>query len=497
MKLNAECLSANLLIQALGLAPIMTKRKTIAVIGGGSAGFTGARTACQLGANVLFFMGDNADHASLCINAGCMPSKALFEPIDAMYHAKRHGWLKVEPRHPDEYLAQIVSWKDKEIEKFRVYREKEIHALADDKFQIIRSNACFKNDHEIASAGKNYQFDAAIIATGSVTTRPVISGLDPSWDGIWTSDEILHNARLPKSLAVIGTGPVGLEFSLRYARLGCEVTLLSKSKLLRHYPEKFGERISSIYEREKVRVLTGRKVTRVSRKSSGHLELETEGPDKLAPIIADKLLLATGRHPSVKDLCLEETGVTLNKGGELQVGDDMRVKGATHIFAAGDVAGLRMVVHHAHIEAGIAAENSCDDGDRKWAKRSNIQVVFCDPEFAFAGMKPAEAKKAGCKLVSASAESRDIGKLHLAGDDFGFGEFSADARNSKLISAGLLCSDAANLIHLPAYAIDHEHTVHQLEDAEFYHPTKIEIVAEIGDQLSRKLGGHPLARAQE
>jgi pyruvate/2-oxoglutarate dehydrogenase complex dihydrolipoamide dehydrogenase (E3) component len=112
-------------------------------------------------------------------------------------------------------------------------------------------------------------------------------------------------------------------------------------------------------------------------------------------------------------------------------------------------------------------------------------------------MKPAAAEKAGHELVTASAESRDIGKLHLAGDDFGFGEFSADAKSGQLISAGLLCNDASNLIHLPAYAIDHEHTMHQLEDAEYYHPTKIEIVSEIGDALSRMLGGHPFPRAEE
>lgn len=99
--------------------------------------------------------------------------------------------------------------------------------------------------------------------------------------------------------------------------------------------------------------------------------------------------------------------------------------------------------------------------------------------------------------MTASAESRDVGKLLLAGDLFGFGEFSADARSGKLLSAGLLCSDASNLIHLPAYAIDHEHTAHQLEDAEFYHPTKMEIVTEIGDELCRKLGGRPFARAPE
>jgi pyruvate/2-oxoglutarate dehydrogenase complex dihydrolipoamide dehydrogenase (E3) component len=199
----------------------------------------------------------------------------------------------------------------------------------------------------------------------------------------------------------------------------------------------------------------------------------------------------------VDDLGLKAAGVELNKRGRLEIGDDMRVKGKEHIFAAGDVAGLRMVVHHAHIEAGIAAENACSDGNRIWAKRSNIEVIFSDPEFAFAGCTPADAERDGHQLVSAAAESRDIGKLLLAGDNSGFGEFWADTKTGRLMSAGLLCDDAANLIHLPAYAIDHEHTVHQLEDAEFYHPTKIEIVAEIGDALCRKLGGHPFARAEE
>ena len=97
----------------------MTNRKTIAVLGGGSAGLTAARTAHQLGARALFFMGDHADHASLCINAGCMPSKAMFEPIDALHRAKRHGWLEIQPRDPEGYLAQIVAWKDREIAAFR------------------------------------------------------------------------------------------------------------------------------------------------------------------------------------------------------------------------------------------------------------------------------------------------------------------------------------------------------------------------------------------
>jgi mercuric reductase len=476
----------------------MQKSKTIAVIGGGSAGFTAARIASELGAHVLFFMGDHAGHASLCISAGCMPSKAIFEPIDAMQHARQHGWLKVEPRQPNEYLAQIVRWKDGEIENFRAYRDSEIRERAGEKFQIIRANAHFVGPHELESEGKRYRFDAAIIASGSVTNFPKIKGLNSTADGVWTSDEILHNTRLPKSLVVMGAGPIGLEFALRYARLGCEVTLLARRRVLAEFPAKFGERLTSIYEREGVRVLASQKVAQISRRADGFFKIEMESESGAESLVTEKILLAAGRNPAVHTLGLEAAGISVSEEECLEIGDNMRVAGHDHIFGAGDVVGQRMVVHHAHIEAGIAAENAVKESDRKWTKRSNIQVVFSDPEFAFAGMKPNAARKAGHDhLVSASAESRDVGKLHLAGDDFGFGEFSADAKTGLLLSAGLLCNDASNLIHLPAYAIDHEHTVFQLEDAEYYHPTKIEIISDIGDALCRKLGREPFARAEE
>src|SRR5581483_11888834 len=339
----------------------MHRRKTIAVIGGGSAGLTGARVACQQGANVLFFVGDQGDHASLCIDAGCMPSKAFFQPIDEMHHARRRGWLKVEPLHPDRYLGQIVHWKDEQIAGFREYRSEQIRRLPSDSFQIINAKASFLSDHEIVSQGRRYQFDAAIIASGSVTTFPKIPRLDLSWDGIWTSDEILHNTQIPKSLAIIGAGPIGVEFSLRYARLGCDVTLLSRGGLVAEYPPQFGERLAAIYQREGVRVLIHRNVAHISRAASGEFAIETEGGEKLPAIIAEKILLATGRHPALDDLGLESLGLARNEKGGLEIGDDMRVK--EHIFAAGDVADVRMVVHHAHIEAGIAAENACSDGD--------------------------------------------------------------------------------------------------------------------------------------
>lgn len=289
------------------------KQETIAVIGGGSAGLTAARTAHEMGARVLFFMGDNADRASLCINAGCMPSKAMFEPIDTMHHARRHGWLDVDPRRPDDFLAEIVRWKDREIARFRAYRQAEIRSLADDRFEIIRANAWFINPHELESVGKHYRFDAAIIASGSLVRRPKMEGLDPTWDGVWTNEEILSNIRIPESLAVIGAGAVGLEFSLRYARLGSDVTLISHSRVLPRYPAKFGERLALIYEREGVRVLASRKIARIARDCAGFYEVGTEGADGYEPIMSEKVLFATGRRPAVDHLRLDAAGISLSE----------------------------------------------------------------------------------------------------------------------------------------------------------------------------------------
>jgi pyruvate/2-oxoglutarate dehydrogenase complex dihydrolipoamide dehydrogenase (E3) component len=475
----------------------MSKMKTIAVIGGGSAGLSAARAAKAFGARVLFFMGDDADHASLCINAGCMPSKAMFEPIDAMHRAKRHGWLEVKPVRPEEFLSQIIAWKDQQIAGFNAHRQQEIRDLQSNEFTIIRATARFVDSHRVRSQNETYTFDAAIIATGSINHMPPFVSTSIGLDGVWTSNEILHNTRRPKSMIVLGAGAVALEFSLRYARLGCAVTVVSRSPIMPRFPLKYGERLREIYEREGVRMLPGRKIVRFTRVADGFFNVEIEGTQGAETLRAERVLLATGRRPALRNLNLKVLGLETDERGRLRVGDDMRVHDCENIFAAGDVVGQRMVVHHAHIEAGIAGENAVKDGNRKWARRSNVQVVFSDPEFAFAGQSPETAEKAGHKIVTATAESRDIGKLHLAGDDFGFGEFVADADDGRLLGAGLLCDDAANLIHLPAYAIDHQHTIHALIDGEYYHPTKIEIVSEIGDALFRALGGTPFFRATE
>jgi mercuric reductase len=442
-------------------------------------------------------MGEHPDHASLCVEAGCMPSKAIFEPIDAMHHAKRHGWLEVRPRKPDAYLAEIVTWKDRQIAGFRESRNEAIRGHESEDFQVIRAKARFIDAHTVEANGGRYTIDAAIIATGSANTVPDLDDQSVGPDGLWTNNEILSNTVLPKSLTVIGAGPVALEFSQRYARLGCAVTLVSKSRVLARFPKKFGERLGEIYEREGIRILAGHTLAAVKRNGDGHYRLSFETERGAETLTSERVLLATGRHPALEYLNLSALAVTADQKGKLAVGMDMRVVGCDNIFAAGDVAGLRQVVHQAHIEAGIAAENAVTDGNRRWERRSNLQVVFSDPEFAFAGQSIETAEQAGHKVVTASAESRDVGKLLLAGDDLGFGEFVADAETRKLLGAALLCDDASNLIHLPAYAIDQQQTVDELTAAEYYHPTKMEIVSEIGDALCRALGGKPFCRAQE
>ncbi|NKB88624.1 MAG: hypothetical protein GKS06_10425 [Acidobacteria bacterium] len=473
----------------------MTQR-TVAVLGGGSAGFTAARTAAKQGARVLFFMGDNADAASLCVNRGCMPSKAMFQPIDVMHHARKQRWLRVEPVQPDAYLGQIVAWKDREIARFRAYRQRAIHNHASNDFQVIRSDARFVDPHTLESAGERDTFDAAVIATGSGPAFPPVDGLAELREHIWSSDEFLSNTRLPESLTVIGAGAIGLEFALRYARLGCAVTMIARSRPLSTWPAAFGDRIAEIYEHEGIRMMRGTTPQSVYRDGEGMFIVNVEGPTGFEPVAAHQLAVVAGRRPMLDSLDIGNAGIEPTRRG-LEVGEDMRVTGTDHIFAAGDVIGRRMVVHQAHIEAGVAAENAVTEGSREWHQRSRIMVVYSDPEFGYAGMTPDEAEAAGHKLVVGRKESRLVGKLHLAGDDHGFGEIMADADTHQLLGAGLLCDHASDLIHLPAYLIDQEHTVYNGVNAEYYHPTRIEIVAEILDGLCRDLGGKPPKRADE
>ena len=475
----------------------MKADKTIAIIGGGSAGFTAAETAARLGARVLFFVGNRGDHASLCVNAGCMPSKALFQVIDEMHHARSRSWLSIKPEHPKEYLAQLVAWKDHEIARFRECREKDIRHHESSKFTIIRANACFVDAHTLESQRKQYTADAIILATGSTPIYPPIDGLEALRNAVWTSEEILNNTKLPESLAVIGGGAVGLEFSLRYMRLGSNVTVLSRGRLLPGYDARYGERLATIYQHEGVSVLANQTVTRIGRNTQGWFIITTEGAGGSRQIISERVLLAAGRRPMVDDLNLEAIGVVTGEDGCLPISDDMRVAGQEHIFAAGDITGRRMVVHDAHIEADIAAENAVTAGARRWLRQTNLRVIFSDPEFAFAGMSVEEARCAGHKVATAMEESSNVGKLHLVGDNAGFGELIADEQSHRLLGAGLLCVDASELIHLPAYAIAHEQTVRELANAEYYHPTKIEIISNLADTLSRQLGDIPHSRAAE
>lgn len=481
----------------MGSEDDMTGNKTIAVIGGGSAGFTAARKASALGARVVFFMGNRADRSSLCVNYGCMPSKALFGPIDAMHHARRHGWLRVEPVRPEAFLGQIVAWKDREIARFRAYRQKAIRSKESDRFRVIRTDARFVDPHTLEAAGERYRADAIIIATGSETVYPPIDGLDARRGEVWTNEEILANTELPESLTVIGAGPIGLEFALRYARLGTAVTVLVRSRPLSGFPPQFGERLARIYEFEGIRMLCGRRPVSLCRDRDGWFVLETEGPDGVEPIVSRRVLVAAGRRPALSSLSLPAAGVETDGNGLLAVGEDMRVDGRPHIFAAGDAGGKRLIVHHAHIEGGIAAENAVTDGDQRWSRRANLQVVFSDPEFAFAGLGPEQARQAGHKVVTAAKQSRLTGKLYLAGDDHGFGEIYVDGDDHRLLGAGLLCQHADDLIHLPAYMIEHGHTIHHAARCEFYHPTKSELLSGIFDRLCSDLSSDTFCRACE
>src|SRR5204862_748620 len=191
----------------------------------------------------------------------------------------------------------IVAWKNHETAAFRDHRQQEIRDHEADDFKVIRANARFVEAHKIQANNERYAIDEVILATGSVNSIPDLGAEHIGSDGIWTSNEILDNTVLPASLTIIGAGAVSMEFSLRFARLGCAVTVVSRSAVLSRFPRKFGERLSAIYEREGIRILTGREFVSAKRDRDGLYAIGVEGPSGFETLTSERLLLATGRQP--------------------------------------------------------------------------------------------------------------------------------------------------------------------------------------------------------
>ena len=463
----------------------------VIVIGGGSGGHAAARTAASLGARTALIecapiLG------GLCVLRGCMPSKILIETSNRMRQirdASRFGIRVGPPELDPEALRERV--RDL-IAEFRQAREYEMTTGA---YELLRGTAAFKTPHELQLTAPDgrarlLSAHAYVIATGSAASIPEIPGLAET--PYWTSDDVVRLPFLPRHLAVVGAGAVGMEYAHLFEGLGSQVTVIARGGTIMGGldPE-----ISAVIEAEStvrgIRFLKETTLKSVNH-GKGGFRLELEGAAE--SLESDALLMATGRSPSTSGLGLEEIGIATEKGRI--VIDERCATSRSDVFAAGDCASPVPVVHLAVIQGEVAGKNAVrlvKDGVRdapaEWNRRSAMTAWFTAPQCVQIGLSLQEAAAQGRPVLSAKADYADHGKGMIAGCRRGFVKIIADAADGRLLGASGAGPQVAETGHLLQEAIELGLTAPGYLAIPHYHPTFAEAWSRAAEGIVSQLEG--------
>lgn len=452
----------------------------IAIVGGGSGGYAAARTAAGAGLKVVVIEGGR-EVGGLCILRGCMPTKALLYAAEVRHVAQYGGIWGMKPGEVEFDWTTVMARKDGLIREFAEYREKQ---LADGSFTFVRANARFLNDHSVTlSTGGTISARHFIVSTGSVVARPPLPQLASV--GYLTSDEALKLQRPPKSLVILGGGPVAVEFAQFFARFDVEVTLIQRGdRLLRSFDPDATRVVEAVLRREGITLHTSTRLGDVYRDGAQKVVTFLQDGRKLEAR-AEEILFALGRVPNTSNLDLDKAGVRTD-GGRI-VANDLMQTSVPHIYAAGDCAGPHEIVHIAVQQGETAAHNiAYPDRPRRTDDRLLINIVFTDPQLATVGLTELEARARGISYWAASFPFNDHGKSLIMEARDGFVKLLASPADGLIL--GGCCNGPAGgeLIHEIVTAMAGRMTVQQLAAMPHYHPTLAEIWTYPAEELAQK-----------
>lgn len=461
---------------------MQTRHFDFVVIGGGSAGYAAARTACEHFAEVAVIE-DSESLGGLCILRGCMPSKTLIYSAEVL-HLAREGakfGLKIDGAEMD--MAALHRRKREVIGDFASYRRDQLES---GRFHLIRDRAFFVDGEtvELAGSGERITADHFMIATGSVTNTPDVPGLRETPH--WTSDEVLDLDFLPESVIVLGGGIVACELAQFLSRAGSRVIQIQRSSLiLKETSEDAAKVVMQAFRDEGIDLHTGTDLESVAKEGDGYVVRFRQGGE-IHEVRAAHLFNALGRKPNTDGLRLEEAGVILRDSGHIAV-DGMQRTGNPRIYAAGDVTGPHEIVHLAIMQGEVAVRHAAGKSPEAVDYDTRTGVVFTDPQIAAAGIPLEEAKARGIRVAVADYPFDDHGKSILMEAKYGYVKAWADRDTGKMVGAECVGKDAGELIHSMAVAISLGATPADLIKVHWYHPTLSEIWSYPLEDLAEEL----------
>ena len=441
----------------------MQRRQDIAIIGGGPAGLVAASVAGQLGLRVTL-VEKSARLGGDCLHTGCVPSKTLLhlaQTVQVTRQGVHDGLLSGMPEvdfgvaidRVHAVIGQIQQHDDPE--RFRGYG-------CDVRFGAAR----FTGPGEIAVEDDIIRARRFLIATGSTPAIPSIAGLAEA--GYDTNETIFTRRELPRRLAVLGAGPVGVELAQAFARLGARVTLVEQARQILPMSEPdVAAVLQIVLEREGIEVRTTAAVQSVRREGESRQLQLADG----TTVECERILVATGRHPALLELGLDAAGIVFDKTG-IRVNARQRTS-QRHIYAAGDVCGPYPFTHMAEYQAGIALANMVFRFPKKADYRVVPRVVYTDPEVATVGLDRAGADERGIRYDTVEFPVREIDRAITAGIDSGFSRLLIS--KGRIIGASIVGPQAGELIHELALAMQVNARARDISELIHAYPTHAQI----------------------
>jgi dihydrolipoamide dehydrogenase len=423
---------------------------TLVVLGAGPGGYTAAFRAADLGLDVVL-VERYPTLGGVCLNVGCIPSKALLHAARVIDEAESMSGHGIEFGPPKIDVDKLRDWKAGVVGRLT----KGLDGLAKSrKVRVVHGRASFVSDRHLQVEGEQGKqviaFEQCILAAGS---QPFMLPDLPDDPRIVDSTGALELGELPKRMLVVGGGIIGLEMACVYDALGVKVSVVELTKALMPGCDKdlvrpLQKRISRRYEA----IMLGTRVTGMKALKTG-IKVSFEGdqaPDK--PQTYGKVLVAVGRTPNGNRIGADKAGVRVDERGYIPVDKQMRTN-VPHIFAIGDIVGQPMLAHKASHEAKVAAETAAG---HKVAFDARVipSVAYTDPEVAWVGPTEEQAKAEGIKYAVGKFPWAASGRSLAIGRDEGFTKLLFDPDTDRVIGAGIVGTNAGDLIAEVGLAIE-------------------------------------------
>jgi dihydrolipoamide dehydrogenase len=446
----------------------------VVVLGSGPGGYTAAFRAADLGKQVVLIE-RYAKLGGVCLNVGCIPSKALLHTAKVITETEETAHHGVTFGAPKVDIEQLRNWKANDV--VGKLTGGLAHMASQRGVTVVQGVGKFISPNQIAvtaSDGKitTIGFENAIIAAGSQATK--FPGA-PEDERIMDSTGALALADIPKRMLVIGGGIIGLEMGTVYDALGTKVSIVEfmdglipgcDRDLIRPLHKRMDKRFESI--------MLSTKVSKIEAKKDGiHVAFEGEEAPKEVQIY-DRVLVSIGRRPNGKNIGAENAGVAVDERGFISVDKQMRTN-VSHIFAIGDIVGQPMLAHKATHEGKVAAEVIA--GHKVEFQAMVIpSVAYTDPEVAWAGMSETEAKAKGIEIEKASFPWTASGRALSIARTEGTTKLIFDKETHRVIGAGIVGTNAGELLAEAVLAIEMGADAHDLGLTIHAHPTLSETV---------------------